>query len=94
MALAYLFEVPDTTLAQYEGVMEMAHPGGRLAPGCLMHIAGPHDGGVRIVDVWESQEVFDAFVREQLQPALVKNGVTPPRVEAWSVHNVLKSERS
>lgn len=91
MALAYLFEVPDTTLAQYEAVMAMAHPGGHLAPGCLMHVAGPADGGLRAVDVWESQEAFDAFLRERLQPALVQNGVAPPKVETWTVHTMLKA---
>lgn len=91
MALAYLFEVPDTTLDQYEEVMKLAHPNGRLAPGCLMHVAGPYDGGLRAIDVWESQEAFDAFLRERLQPALVKNGVAPPKVETWTVHNMLKA---
>lgn len=91
MAIAFLMEFPDVTLAQYDAVVAETNPGGKVAPGGLFHVVGPHDGGLRIVDVWESQEAFDTFLRERLQAALLKHGVAPPKVEPWSVYNMLKA---
>jgi hypothetical protein len=51
-------------------------------------------GGTRVVDVWESQEVFDAFIRDRLQPAFERAGVSmPPDLRptaAWPVSAILK----
>lgn len=90
MAIAFLMEFPGVTLAQYDAVVAETNPTGEVASGGVFHVGGPHDGGFRIVDVWESQEAFETFLRERLQAALVKHGVAPPRVETWSVHNMLK----
>jgi hypothetical protein len=54
--------------------------------GLHTHLAGPTDGGGWImVEVWESQEDQDEFMRTRLGPALGKAGVTgaPKRAE-WS----------
>jgi hypothetical protein len=51
-------------------------------------------GGTRVVDVWESQEAFDAFIRDRLQPAFAKAGVTWPAdlrpTAVWPVSAILK----
>ena len=38
-------------------------------------------GGLRVVDVWESRESFETFVRDRLGPVLQRYNVPPPRIE-------------
>jgi hypothetical protein len=90
MAIAFLLEWPGVTQAQYDAVIQELDLGGRVAPGGVFHVAGPMEGGWRVVDVWESQEVFDTFLREKLGQALQHAGVQPPQVQAWPVHNTLR----
>jgi hypothetical protein len=49
---------------------------------------------MRIVDVWESQEVFETFIREQLAPAFQRAGAAFPAdmqpKAVWPVTAVLK----
>jgi hypothetical protein len=90
MAIAFLMEFPDITLAQYDAVVAETNPTGKVAPGGVFHVVGPYEGGLRIVDVWESQEAFDTFLRERLQAALLRQGIAPPRVESWAVHSMLQ----
>lgn len=48
--------------------------------GLLVHTAGPAPDGWRVVDVWESQEAFEAF-GAHLGPVLEELGITePPQV--------------
>lgn len=44
--------------------------GDELPDGLIVHVAGPTEAGVRIIDVWESREQFDRFRRERLLPAI------------------------
>jgi hypothetical protein len=56
------------------------------------------DGGMRIVDVWESQQVFEAFRDERLLPAiqavLSEKGLEPqgpPSYEFSEIHHLVKA---
>lgn len=90
MAIAILLEWPGVTQQQYDAVVEDMHLGGKPYKGGIFHVAGPTDsGGWRIVDVWESQEAFDAFAQALLMPITQKHNVPPPNVSVWPVHNTL-----
>jgi hypothetical protein len=89
MRIAYLLEWPGVTQEQYDAVVEDLELGGKAAPGGVFHVAGPTEGGWRVVDVWESPEIFDAFLNTRLGPVLAKNNLNPPQVSAWPVHNTL-----
>ena len=41
-----------------------------IPDGLVLHVAGPTDEGVRVIDVWETENAFRAFERERLAPAL------------------------
>jgi hypothetical protein len=88
MAVAFLLEWPGVTLDQYEAVVQDLDLGGKTYPGGIFHVAGPTESGLRVVDVWESEEAFGAF-QPKLVAALQKNGVQPPQVQAWPVHATL-----
>jgi hypothetical protein len=42
--------------------------------GLLLHVAGPTDEGVRIIDVWESEADWERFRAERLDPAIAALG--------------------
>jgi hypothetical protein len=77
MATAYLIEIPSMNQEQSATVLRELGLTNTPPPGQILHIEGPMEGGgTRVVDVWKSQEVFDAFIRDRLQPAFAKAGVT------------------
>ncbi|MEK7215199.1 MAG: hypothetical protein AAB289_06360 [Chloroflexota bacterium] len=87
MAVAVFVEVPGVTAAQYDAMITDTWPGGHLPSGALFHLAGPWQGNWRVVDMWESAEAFDTFVKTILGPAMQKAGVTAqPKIEIWPVH--------
>ena len=64
-------------------------PGGASEPGSLFHCVTVTEDGFRGLDVWESPEAFDRFVRERLGPVLEHLGIAPPEVRVSEVHNYL-----
>ena len=88
MAFAMSLEFSEMTADIYdEVVVEMVRDFG-APPGRTFHVAGPYEGGWRVFDVWESQEQFDTFAKEQIGPISARHGVTtPPKITIWPVHN-------
>jgi hypothetical protein len=83
MAIGLLFEIPDMTREQYDGMIEANGLADRLPPGQIFHAAGPMEGGWRVVDLWESREHFDRFAAETLAPLM---GGEPPVPQEFEVH--------
>jgi hypothetical protein len=42
----------------------------------MFHVAAVDDSSLRVVDVWESPEQFQAFVDSKLMPCVQKMGIT------------------
>ena len=88
MAIAMLFEVPGLTSEQYDAVArEVSLP----APGQIFHLAGPMEGGWRVLEVWKSQEAVDAFYREKLEPGLHSAGIIDFQPKVFEVHNIVSA---
>ena len=92
MAIGIVHELPGATKEDYERIAQEL-VGRQLeslsdwpVEGVLCHIAGPYDGGWRVVDVWESEEAFHSF-GERLVPALQAAGVDAPAPQPFPVHN-------
>jgi hypothetical protein len=63
-------------------------PGGEGPPGALFHWVAATDDGIRVVDVWESEEQFDSFAAEQLGPFSQQAGFpSPPEMSRHEVHS-------
>jgi quinol monooxygenase YgiN len=85
MAIAVIAEVPSKEV--YESLTEQMF-GTKRAPaveGCMIHTVGEGPKGVRVVDIWESQDAFDSFMNEKLMPAMQEAGMdqmmgTPPEI--------------
>jgi hypothetical protein len=79
------------TLEQYDKVVElMGLTSGNIPLGAIFHWTAATDDGIRVVDVWESREVFDRFSQEQIGPFSQQAGITePPETTYREVHNHL-----
>jgi hypothetical protein len=92
MAVWFSLDIPMTP-EQGDAVMRELGLSDRPAPGQVFHVEGPIDGGVRVVDVWESEEVFGQYVQERLMPALERVGIQVPKdmqPQLLPVRNMLK----
>ncbi len=90
MAVAIVMEFPEGTLAQYdEAVSRMGFtPGGAGPPQSLFHWVTETDGGIRVTDVWESKEAFDAFAEARIGPVTAEVGIPgPPTITVHEVHS-------
>ena len=65
---AFCQDMPGVTLEEHEALANMIDPSAFQE--CIAHVAGPIDGGTRMVDVWASQEAYRRFQKEHLFPAL------------------------
>jgi hypothetical protein len=91
MAILMLMELDGATTDDYDAVNDaIGIHEGNLPDGLISHAVGPtEDGkGLLIADVWESPEQLEAFIQNQVGPAMQKVGLesdAQPRVHP--VHN-------
>jgi quinol monooxygenase YgiN len=85
MAIAVIADVGKKE--NYEAVNEKMFGTKRPDPtldGLIVHSAGEGPNGFRVVDIWESQEAFDAFMNERIMPAVKEAGLemqgSPPEI--------------
>jgi hypothetical protein len=93
MAIAEVIELPRGSKEKYDEVIKEAGlSGSQLAPGQLVHFAGPmQGGGWQIVNVWESQAASDEWEKVMV-PARRKAGLpdTIPPTKVFEVHRLAK----
>ncbi|MFC8505153.1 antibiotic biosynthesis monooxygenase family protein [Streptomyces sp. NPDC057411] len=84
MAVIVTVEIPGGSQEMYERTHErLSSTSWFPPPGFIAHAAGPDGtGGWRIVDFWDSEEAFQAFV-EKAMPIFQETGMPPlmPRIE-------------
>jgi hypothetical protein len=89
VAVAIVMDFEGGTLDQYDQVVQAMGltAGGPTPPNALFHWVTKTDSGLRVTDVWESQEAFDAFAQEQIGPQTQAVGLPEPSVTVHDVHN-------
>lgn len=91
MAVGLIIEIPGMTPEMYDEVNGKANAPDDPPDGLLFHMAGPSDGGWRVVDAWESRAAFDRFAAEKLGPILSEltgGQAPPPEPVEFNVHNI------
>lgn len=80
-----IYDVTGATLEQYDQVsaLEIEKP-----DGVHVHIAGKTDGGIMVIEVWDSEEHIDRYMESFLGQALQDAGVPEPTVSQFEVHNL------
>ncbi len=75
------------TREQYERARGAVDWESDVPSGLRYHVSSFDDAGMRIIDVWDSGEQFNAFVERRLMPAVGEIGFTgQPDVELLDVH--------
>jgi hypothetical protein len=82
------------TEEEYRAVNDAVGTRTRPPAGLIVHTGGPvEDGELRVVDVWESKEAFEAFAGERLAPAIAQimgDDAPRPSVEIRELYDVIK----
>jgi hypothetical protein len=91
VATCIVMEFAGMNAGQYEAVMDelgLRSETSSWPNGIISHTAGFTSDGMFVVDVWNSQQNFDAFVQNRLRPAFEAVGGMPqPRVITFDVYN-------
>ena len=96
MAVLYIYEIPDASIAVYDRVRAQVDEEGN-PEGAISHVACKREGGgLLVVEVWESEELHDEFnteVRERIKQA---GGPANARSEARKlpVYNMVFGEET
>ena len=94
MAWAYVQDVDSETSAMYDKIA--AEIGTDPPEGLIVHVAGDHGGGTRIIDVWESEDAYLKFRGGTLAAAVEKvmgadaMAQGPPPIDALEVRNIVR----
>jgi hypothetical protein len=82
-------EWPTVTAAQYDEVKRITNFENDTPAGGIFHVAALDGDVLRVVDVWESAEQFQAFVDSRLMPCVQQLGITAqPTISILPAHNV------
>ena len=90
MATGMLLEIDGLDDKRYERINDALDLYNNPPKGLIFHTAGPtNSGGWRVLDIWESKDLFDRFFRQRLQPAFNQVGLNEPpsRQEFFPIHN-------
>jgi hypothetical protein len=89
MAVLMTMEWADVTREQYDSVRKIVNFEGNPPKGGLFHVAAFDDKGLRVSDLWQSAEDFQAFVEQRLMPGVQQAGIQgEPKVAIYPAHNV------
>jgi hypothetical protein len=89
MAIQMIMRYDGMSLEDYDRARNAVHWENDVPKGAIYHVCS-HDGSaLRITDVWETAEDFQAFVENRLMPELARLGYTQqPEVEVYPVHAI------
>jgi hypothetical protein len=89
MAVVMALRWDGKNAEDYEAVMRELDLEGQPADGGIVHVACITGAGLRVLDVWESEEKWDRFLSERLGPAIARAGLEgEPQVDLAPLHNL------
>lgn len=75
MAYCLVVDNPKANAESYEQIGRKVAESGEMPPqGAIFQVAGPTEGGWRVISVWESREAQERFRDERLMPAFKEVG--------------------
>ncbi|HWK68822.1 hypothetical protein [Pseudorhodoplanes sp.] len=87
MSVMMISQVSGQSSQGYDGMLALVGDALRQAPGFVMHMSHPLDGGWRIVEVWDSREDAARFFAAHIAPRL-PDGVRP-KLSFHPLHSLL-----
>lgn len=90
MSILVRFTPPSLTAQQYDESLRRIQEVGDWPPeGLEYHVFFGSEGNLRVSEIWDSQEQFEAF-GERLMPVLAEVGIEPGEPELLEVHNIVR----
>ena len=90
MAITVLFTPRSLNASQYDEINKLLENAGAGAPqGRLYHVCFGTGSSLRVMEVWESQDAFNAF-GPTLIPILQQVGIDPGQPDISEVHNSIQ----
>ena len=90
MSVLIRFEPASVTTEQYDEAVQRLEEAGEIpADGLDYHVCFKVDGNLRVSEIWDSREKFDAF-GEKLMPVLQDIGIEPGEPKELEIHNIIK----
>jgi hypothetical protein len=70
----------------YEEARKQVNFEGDIPQGLVSHIAAFDKNGIRVTDVWKSEEYFKNYVQNRLMPVARKLAKGEPTIEVFPLH--------
>lgn len=81
------------TQEQYDAMRPIAQWENDHPDGAIFHVAYFTDGGINVVDVWESPQQFDRFMEERLGRAIQEVGAQgEPQIQWFDAHAIFNPQ--
>jgi hypothetical protein len=88
MPVVMYMEWDGVTPEQYDEARTKVDWEQEVPDGAILHVPWFVEGGLRVVDLWDSPEHFQRFVDARLMPAVQEIGIAgEPRVEFNPLHS-------
>lgn len=90
MSILVRFPAASVTTEQYDEVLRRLNDEGDWPPaGLEYHVCFDPDGDLRVSEIWDSGEQFEAF-GERLMPLLKDAGIDVAPPEVLEIHNIVR----
>jgi hypothetical protein len=90
MSIVVRFTPQSVTTEQYDETVRRLEDSGDFPPdGMDYHVCFLADGDVRVSEIWDSREQFEAF-GERLMPVLADAGIEPGEPDVFDIHNIVR----
>ena len=90
MSVLARFAPASLTTEQYDESIRRLQEAGDFPPdGLDYHVCFGSDGNLRVSEIWDSPEQFEAF-GQRLMPLLEEVGIDPGEPDILEVHNIIR----
>jgi hypothetical protein len=83
-----VIEVPGGSSELDDVLSDSWHLADSPPEGNYLRLAGPMDGGWRVVSLWDSRDQFETFLRERLHLSAADTGDQQPTLTFWDIEKV------
>jgi hypothetical protein len=87
MTVLIVSEVAGGTAEQDQALMTALNLEKDPPAGAKLRLAGPTDGGWRIISLWESEDAWNKFFKERLAPMLEQRGLPRRQPQVWHIES-------
>lgn len=78
MSFVAVMDIQGLTSEEYDAIIAKMGVERQPAEGIYLHAATSIEGGVRVVELWDTKEGFEQYVEDQLVPTSAALGIERP----------------